>query len=108
MKSLATRIKDCRTRLHLSQDYVAQYMKMNRATFTQIELGNRKVTAEELEKLSILFGMTADALLNGDVIEMPETMFARAFHELDERDQEEIISLMRFKKLMKEQRASNG
>lgn len=104
MNLLADRLKACRNRLHLSQEYVASFMAMNRATITQIELGKRKVTAEELAKFAALFGVSADALLHGDNIEMPAAIFARSFSELDERDQDEIMSLMRFKKLMKEQR----
>ncbi len=108
MKTLADRIKACRNKLHLSQEYVANYMAMNRATITQIELGKRKVTAEELSKLSTLFGLSADALLHGENTEMPAIIFARSFDELEEKDKDEIISLMQFKKLMKEQRRVNG
>lgn len=107
MNALSGRLKACRTKLHLSQEFVANYMSMNRATITQIELGKRKVTAEELAKFSMLFGMSADALLHGANIEMPATMFARSFNELDEKDRDEIMSLMQFKKLMKEQKRSN-
>lgn len=107
MYTLADRIKVCRNKLHLSQEYVANYMAMNRATITQIELGKRKVTAEELAKFGSLFGISADALLHGENIEMPATIFARSFSELDEKDQDEIMSLMQFKKLMKEQRRIN-
>lgn len=107
MNTLADRIKVCRNKLHLSQEYVASYMSMNRATVTQIELGKRKVTAEELAKFSTLFSVSADALLHGGNIEMPTAIFARSFSELDEKDQDEIMSLMQFKKLMKEQRRIN-
>lgn len=107
MNTLSDRIKACRNKLHLSQEYVANYMAMNRATITQIELGKRKVTAEELAKFSVLFGMSADALLHGENIEMPATIFARSFSELDEKDQSEIMSLMQFKKVMKEQKRIN-
>jgi len=82
-------------------------MDMNRATITQIELGKRKVAAEELAKFSTLFGMSADELLHGNNIEVPETIFARSFSELDEKDQDEIMSLMQFKKIMKAQRRVN-
>ena len=34
------RIKEYRTQMHLSQDYVAKYLEINRATLSQIELGN--------------------------------------------------------------------
>ena len=77
--TLSDRIKTCRNKLHLSQEYVANYMGLNRATITQVELGKRKVTAEELSKFSVLFGVSADALLHGENIEMPATMFARRF-----------------------------
>ena len=107
MNTLSERIKACRIKLHLSQEYVSNHMEMNRATITQIELGKRKVTAEELSKFSSLFGMSADALLNGENVEMPATIFARSFSELDERDQNEIMSLMQFKKMMKEQKRTN-
>jgi len=107
MNNLANRIKECRSKLHLSQEYVANHMAMNRATITQIELGKRKVTAEELAKFGTLFGMSADGLLHGENTEMPATIFARSFSELDEKDQDEIMSLMQFKKLMKEQRRVN-
>lgn len=108
MNILADRIKTCRNKLHLSQEYVANYMAMNRATITQIELGKRKVTAEELAKFGALFGISTDALLHGENNEMPATIFARSFSELDEKDQDEIMSLMQFKKLMQEQRRNNG
>ncbi len=38
---------------------------------------------------------------------MPATVFARSFSELDEKDQNEIMSLMQFKKIMKEQKRIN-
>ena len=101
MKTLFERIKEYRTKLHLSPEYVANYMEMNRATITQIELGNRKITAEELAQFSRLFGLSADTLLNGENNEMPTTMFALSFNKLDEKDQNEIISLTQFKKMMK-------
>ena len=104
MNTLTDRIKSCRNKLNLSQEYVANYMGMNRATVTQIELGKRKITAEELAKFGTLFGISTDDLLNGEKNEMPVALFARSFSELDERDQDEIMSLMQFKKMMREQR----
>lgn len=105
MNILAIRLKACRSKLHLSQEYVASYMAMNRATITQIELGKRRVTAEELAKFSVLFGVSADALLFDESIGIPESKFTRSFSELDENDQDEIMTLIQFKKRMKEQRS---
>ena len=69
-----------------------------------MENGNRKVTAEDLSKLSTLFGVSADNLLNGNEVSQPATMFARSFDNLDEDDQAEIMNLIRFKEQMKLQR----
>ena len=98
------RIREYRTQLQLSQEYVANYLKVNRATFSQIELGNRKVTAEEVAKLGILFGVSSDILLYGEKIAAPSVAFARSFDQLDEHDQNEIMNLIRFKEMMKAQR----
>ena len=54
MKQIHERIKEYRNQLHLSQAYVASYLEMNRATYTQMENGNRKITADDLSKLSTL------------------------------------------------------
>ena len=104
MKNLNERIKAYRNQLHLSQEYVAKHIGVNRATFSQVELGNRKVSAEELAKLATLFGISSDALLYGQEASQPTALFARTFDSLDETDQEEIMNLMRFKQMMKTQR----
>ena len=103
MSKICERIKKYRSELHLTQDYVAKYLGISRAAFTQIELGNRKISADELAKLSIIFGVSADSLLYDESITPPTTMFARSFEKLDATDQAEIMNLIRFKKMMKEQ-----
>ena len=97
------RIKEFRNKLHLSQDYVANYLGLNRSTYTQMENGKRKVLAEEIAKLSDLFGVSADSLLNEGTVSQPTALFARSFDKLDERDQAEIMNLIRFKEQMKAQ-----
>ena len=99
------RIKNYRNQLHLSQEYVANFLGINRATYTQMENGNRKITAEDVSKLSDLFGVTADALLNENKLSQPATVFARSFEKLDENDQAEIMNLIKFKEQMKKQRS---
>lgn len=104
MSTINERIKYYREQLHLSQAYVANYLEINRATYTQMENGNRKITAEDISKLSVLFGVTADSILNDREISQPATVFARSFEKLDEADQEEIMNIIRFKEQMKKQR----
>ncbi len=102
MKALYERIKEARTQLHLSQDYVAKFLGVNRTAIVEIESGKRKVSADELGKFSELFQIPADELLNGRNTEMPVQMFARRFGALDEADQQEILNLIEFKRMMKE------
>lgn len=102
--NISERIKSFRNQLHLSQEYVANFLCVNRATYTQMENGKRKITAEDISKLSGLFGVTADELLNGNKISQPATVFARSFEKLDENDQAEIMNLIKFKEQMKMQR----
>ena len=108
MKKLNEKIKKLRTQLNLSQEYVANYLGISRSAFTLMENGNRKVVAEDLEKLSILFGVSADYLLNDDEMSQPAVMFARSFESLDETDQAEIMNLIRFKEQIKAQRQSGN
>ena len=102
MRALYERIKEARTELHLSQDYVAKFLGVNRTAIVEIESGKRKVSADELGKLSELFQIPADELLHGRSTEMPVQMFARRFGALDEADQQEILNLIEFKRMMKE------
>ena len=104
MKTVNERIKELRNQLHLSQDYVAKYLGISRSTYTQMENGNRKVLADEVAKLGNLFGVSADSLLNEGEISQPAIVFARSFERLDERDQAEIMNLIRFKEQIKAQR----
>lgn len=105
MTEINERIKSFRNQLHLSQEYVANFLGINRATYTQMENGKRKITAEDLSRLSELFGVTADALLNENKMSQPATIFARSFEKLDENDQAGIINLIKFKEQMKMQRS---
>ena len=99
------RMRELRVRLHLSQDYVARYLGVNRSTVTQMENGNRKILADDVSKLCVLFGVSADTLINGDSSPAkPTAMFARSFEQLDEADQVEIMSLIRFKEQMQANR----
>ena len=104
MKTLHERIKEYRSQLNLTQEYVASYLGVNRATVTQMENGKRKVSADELSKFSSLFGISADTLLNGEEVSQPATVFARSFERLNERDQAEIMNLIRFKEQLNGQK----
>ena len=104
MTELGTRLQKARLALQLSQEYVAKQLNIGRSAISQIELGNRKVSSEELAMFSKIYGISADELLAGKPIEMPSQMFARSFSALDEVDQQEILNLMEFKRMIKERK----
>ena len=101
MESVGIRIRKAREGLHLTQDYLAKEVNINRTAMSQIENGNRKVDSEELAAFSRVLGVSADELLTGKEFEIPTNSFTRAFSELDETDQNEIMNLIEFKKQMK-------
>lgn len=100
-KTLNERVKEARKKLSLSQNYVAEYLGVNRNAVIEIESGKRKISSEELAKYSTLFSISADELLKGRKTETPNFVFARKFGELDAKDQEEILNLIEFKKMLK-------
>ena len=105
MKELGGRLKKAREYLGLTQEDVANLMGISRIIITNIEAGTRKVSAEELSKFAKIYGWTMEELLEGERVESVP-MFARAFSELSEEDQEEIINLMKFKKMYKDKKIS--
>lgn len=101
MAGLNERIRKARTDLHLSQEYVANFLGIGRSSVAEMESGKRSVKAEELEKLSDLFLIPVEVLLKGTQTTIPSQMFARGFDQLDEADQQEILNLIEFKRAMK-------
>jgi len=101
MSDLGRRLHKARTEMSLSQEYVAKKLGISRSAVSQIERGKRKVSSNELDVLSIVFGISTDELLKGRQAELPSQIFARRFEELDEADQNEILNLIEFKRMMK-------
>jgi transcriptional regulator with XRE-family HTH domain len=64
---LATNLRTARENRALSQDAVAKKVGLSRTLIAQIELANRPVTADELEKFAHLYGTTAVELTGTSV-----------------------------------------
>ena len=58
MDSTHERIKELRSRLHLSQDYVAKYLGIEKSAYEQIEKGDCMLSVDDADRLSALFGVT--------------------------------------------------
>ena len=63
-KGLGERIKTLREQMNFSQEQLSQSLDINRVSLSQIENGDRKISAEELSKLAKLFNISTDGLLD--------------------------------------------
>lgn len=97
------RIHEAREYIGLTQEDVAKLMGVSRVIITNIEAGTRKVSAEELSKFSKIYGWTMEELMEGEKTEKVP-MFARTFNELSEEDKNEILNLIKFKKMYKDKK----
>ncbi|MGB3861433.1 MAG: type II toxin-antitoxin system antitoxin SocA domain-containing protein [Candidatus Aminicenantaceae bacterium] len=61
---LGAKIKEIREHLDLSQERIAKLLGINRVAISQIENGERKISAEEIAKLARIFNMPSDILLD--------------------------------------------
>jgi transcriptional regulator with XRE-family HTH domain len=64
MSHLGLRIKKFRESRGLSQEALAKLLGVSRPTMSLIETGDRKVSAEEVKKLSEIFGVSVEAMFD--------------------------------------------
>lgn len=97
--SIALRLKEARTMAGLSQGQVARLMDVHRPTISEIEAGNRRVSADELAEMALLYDVSVSWLVG----EAPETiasnnprvqLAARELNKLDTDDLERLLKLI--------------
>lgn len=76
---LGQRIKEVRERLGISQQRLAEMLDVSRPTVSQIENGERKLCADELMKLSQIFHLSVDNML--DLEKQPEVILSETVKE---------------------------
>ena len=101
-KNLGVKIKKIREKIDLSQEALAIKLGISRVAISQIETGNRKISAEEIVKLAEIFNIPTDVLL--DVKKDIEVIFEKSMKKT-ERKQEIRISvpqrnLQKFKEIL--------
>ena len=63
-KKLGLKIRTIRERLDLKQEKLAHSMGISRVALSQIENGERKISAEEIAKLAKIFNLSSDLLMD--------------------------------------------
>ncbi|MBW1641840.1 MAG: DUF4065 domain-containing protein [Deltaproteobacteria bacterium] len=101
-KNLGVKLKKMRVNKDLSQDALAKKLKISRVAISQIETGSRKISAEEITKISQIFNITTDILL--DAKKDIEIVFEKATKKT-EKEQEIRINvpqrnLQKFKEIL--------
>lgn len=100
--AMAVRLREAREYVGLSQEDVAQALGVSRPSITNIETGNRKVEAVELDRLATLYRQSVSFLLNGEeavgVSPTQVQFLARALKGLSQKDMEEVARFASFLK----------
>lgn len=103
MKKSGERLKAAREYLGLTQDQVATILNTTRNVIVNIENNNRAIKSDELYNFSKLYGISMEEIVSEESdINMNIPVFARGFDSLSEKDQQEILNLIRFKNNYKE------
>lgn len=107
---IAARLREARKAAGLSQGQVAKLLQMHRPTITEIEAGNRRVSAEELATFAGTYDVTV-AWLIGDSSEQLQTDDPRlqlAARELSKLKPEDLDRLLRLLASMRNDEGTDG
>ncbi|MBA2749371.1 MAG: helix-turn-helix transcriptional regulator [Tatlockia sp.] len=96
---IAARIKEARRMSGLSQLQVADILKIQRPTISEMEAGNRKVTAEEIAQLADLYDVSVNWLLGEgeeklDIHDTKLQLAARELNKLKKDDLDRLLTLL--------------
>ena len=101
--NLTDNIKVIREKQGLLQKEVALHIGVDKSTYSKIEKGLREVTVVELQKLTKLFSLTADQIINYNENIVPTEVFIedksnaeqlQLIQQLEEEDKQTIFKLI--------------
>ena len=98
MKATSAKLRELRTALGLSQEYVAHAIGSSRSAVAMIERGGRQDSSDEIAGFARLYQVSADYLVGNEMAVDSQAVFARGFGELSDNDQQEILNLIAFKR----------
>ena len=93
-RRLGEKLREARRYMGLTQDEVAQYLKLQRSALSEVEAGSRKVDAIELSRLAKLYRQPVDYFINSDTpvstLPIDVAHLARQAADLSEEDRNEL------------------
>lgn len=95
-QQLATRLREAREYLNLSQQYVADKTGIPRSAVSDIERGMRKVDSLELRKFARLYHYPVGYFLGEEELGDEVRTLARAVTDLTENDRAEVVRFAQF------------
>lgn len=95
-RATASRLRQARRLSGLSQGQAAQRMNMHRPTVSEIEAGNRRVSAEELSRFAALYDVTVGYLTGDspDALTLDDPRLQLAARELQKLPPESLNKLL--------------
>lgn len=108
--AIAERLREARKAAGLSQGQVAKLLQMHRPTISEIEAGNRRVSAEELVKFAETYDVTVSWLLGetAEQLEMNDPRLQLAARELSKLKPDDLDRLLRLLASMRNSDAEEG
>lgn len=98
--ALAARLKEMREYLKLSQEDVAQMLKIPRSAISLIESGERRVEAVELKRFAEIYQCPLEHLTGGsagtDKKSKEIAYLTRAVSKLSQKDRDELLRFAEF------------
>lgn len=107
---VAARLREARKIAGLSQGRVALMMELHRPTVTEIEAGNRRVTADELSRFSQVYDVSVSWLLGEapEQLESADPKVQLAARELSKLKPDNLERLLRILASMREEDGKVG
>lgn len=94
-EKIAARLKEARILAGLSQDQAAKKMGVARPAISEIEAGNRKVSAEEIIQFANLYQVNSDWLLLQETENEQFKFAARELSKMNKDDMEKLLHLLK-------------
>lgn len=92
--NIGNNIKTLRERMGFNQTSIARFLDVDQSLISKVEKGERNLSADMLEKLAYLFGITVDDIECG-TIEGSSLSFAFRASDLSAEDMEAISAINR-------------